>query len=1275
VRTLLGGELTQAQSFDSDYSVKLEVQNGSGTWIDVGAALGKAWIVNASGGETVDTPVAEATFTLVQQIGSASLSPLMAGSALNVDDAAAYSPLLNIGRLVRASTATMAHGAALDVAKYRQVFSGRIDAVEQTDAPRAVMAITIRCSDLGAWLMDTQIEVEGRQYGSAAGVPIGTVLQRIVDDNPDGSGIPVTLYDQSTNAFNVTDLAVGRVKVLEALRTTALDATGDDVRFRYDSAHVSRLTRINPDRSRATVDATFSANSYVLRQLDLSIANIRNAGKLPYTDAAGAPQQVTATDAASILKYRRRYFELASTPNITTALEANTLLGTVINDLSVPPGEAAAEIPYCWFVQLYDRYTFSANNRQYDSDQTFAVLGYQWSIENGRGSTTLTLAARVVGAYNEWQRRISTLPSVTPAILNFHFTETETTRTYTGTVVQGVDRVWVYERLVTAGASDLFPADGEPPSYVVTPDTLGAIGVTVQKPAQGKQLGLMFEPRTVTGATGDVRKSIVEAVPSALAGTIKAVVTNDTADLTLSIAGAASSWPVTVHVYEDNPLGAPIYQTTVSAATTIVGPADLTARALPQREVRRWFLKLTDVAGIESWSSTSADRDALPSGTVTPSDYKVAPSLACAYDDDTDAIRVTVPSGKTKTFSGLSGGGVATYTVGDALDDASFESVMARGETRGVYLVEYLGGGDYLTMFTGPLHGQTAAGPSLEVTQTRGSTTDSLAYTAPTGTVELSINGGAFSTAPASPIVVTRPAAGAASLTYTFRLTIEGQTVTESVDVLAIDADTNTVTPDLTAPQSVPTTTTTAFTPVTSNPSGGTAPSLFVTLRGTTGSGSVSGALADGVETAITSGEVITANRPAFGTTVQASADFRSVIGSGGTARIVRTILNQVKTTFGPSLDVVATPGSSSYSLAYTGSGGTVELSISGGSYSTAPASPIVVTRPSAGSTPLDYTFRIAADGQTVTDSVTIPAIDQDTNTVTPDLAVTPSSPTATTQAFTPTASNPSGGTAPSLFVTLRGTTGSGATSGALADGVEHTLVSGEVVTVNRPAFGTSAQASVSFRATIGSNGTETVQRTILNQVRVDFGPSLVVTPTPSGASYSIAYSGTYDTLLLSIDGGTYSAPAASPIIVSRGAADKTYTFKATRDSLDVTVPVTIPAALPPTAVIDTIYQSAVNYTTNEITIGWTFTGTLGSGAFDLLRVKTVGSSPDLSGTPTNLGTTTGSSPRTMIDTVSEDIISTTGPKYTYSYLVRVLDQFGTVVRTSTWLSLTFSTF
>lgn len=404
MRALLAGELAQAQSFYSDVHVKLEVQNGSGTWIDVGASLGKNWIVNASWGEVVDTPVSGATFTLIQQIGTASLSPLMSASALNVNDAGAYSPLLDVGRLVRASTATMAQGVALDTTKYRRIFDGRIDEVDQADETTDPLTIAIRCSDLGAWLQDLQIETSGIQYGTKpTGTALETVIQNIINANIPSGEPAVTLLKQSASVFAVTHWLQGDTKLLEALTTIVRDSTGEDIRYRYDATHASRLTWFNPDRNRTTVDATFTGPQYVLSRLNLAIRDIRNDGAMSYGSGVA-----TATSASSKAKYRRRFFRLEATDSITTLADAQKVIDAVVNDLSAPPGEASGQLlGYFWPVQLYDRYTFAANARQYDTDQTFAVMGYQHMIENGRGTTVLTLTARIVGAYAAWLPKIA----------------------------------------------------------------------------------------------------------------------------------------------------------------------------------------------------------------------------------------------------------------------------------------------------------------------------------------------------------------------------------------------------------------------------------------------------------------------------------------------------------------------------------------------------------------------------------------------------------------------------------------------------------------------------------------------------------------------------------------------------------------------------------------------------------------------------------------------------------------------------------------------------
>ena len=449
MRTVLAGEVALSQEETSEHYVKLEVQNGSGTWIDVGKALGSDWIVNATFNEHIDTPIAQATFTLALKVGDASLAPLMIASVLNVDDADDYAPLLNIGRLVRVSTATMARGVTLDVSKYRKQFDGRIDDVQLREDSEGHGTVVLPCSDLGAWLMDMQIRTEGVEYGNEDTPPaLLTVLQNVLDAQIPSGEPAVTVVKSSGSSFAVTTWNQGATKTLEALRTLVLDSVGEDLRYRYDSSHISQLMWFDPDRTRVTVDATFTADQYTVQSLDLSLRNIRNVGEMPYTDAAtGLTGVVTSinTESAAATMYRERFFRLPESRLLTTEAEAQTVLDIVTDDVAFPPAEAIIHVPYCWWVQLYDRYTFEANNRQYDEDQTFAVVGYQKVIENGRGSTALTVTARVVGAYAEWQRRISGAVKPEMRVVNFREVSRTATTVTIGWESSGViSQFWLY---------------------------------------------------------------------------------------------------------------------------------------------------------------------------------------------------------------------------------------------------------------------------------------------------------------------------------------------------------------------------------------------------------------------------------------------------------------------------------------------------------------------------------------------------------------------------------------------------------------------------------------------------------------------------------------------------------------------------------------------------------------------------------------------------------------------------------------------------------------
>jgi hypothetical protein len=160
------------------------------------------------------------------------------------------------------------------------------------------------------------------------------------------------------------------------------------------------------------------------------------------------------------------------------------------------------------------------------------------------------------------------------------------------------------------------------------------------------------------------------------------------------------------------------------------------------------------------------------------------------------------------------------------------------------------------------------------------------------------------------------------------------------------------------------------------------------------------------------------------------------------------------------------------------------------------------------------------------------------------------------------TAANPTGGVAPTITVETHGTSWE---FGGIPGGVPHAagtpvaVVNGASVGVYRPAFDTTAQAMVTFRATLPGGGSATIQRTVQNQVKTSFGPSAEVTATPGPTHYSIAYVVHRGTMLLSINGGTPAAPPASPISVPRTTADQTYTFLCTADGVTTPYPVSIP--------------------------------------------------------------------------------------------------------------------
>lgn len=410
-RTRLGGRSVA-------YFSRIEVRNETGTWVNLqhlgdGSSGYYDWVLDCTWSADIDTPIAQGVLTLMrEQVGGPtllSLAPFMTASTINVDDLSAYSPLIHPGRGIRISIAVMAGGTTTAPAHpgsdWIVVFEGRLDDPEW--GPGSTIVVPFR--DLGALLADVMIE-ETRQYGTTAGAPLEDVITQIFEDNgifglspalPDGSPLwMLRPYEQS------------RVNVFEACRTLALQI-GWDLRYRWNG-NTPQLQLYDPGRTKtftnlATGFAITPAEYTRVTKMTIGDANVRNVGKLKYTDAiTGLRAEVTAIDTASINTFNgRRYIELseASTSNIDTAAEAQAMIDAVIADLSTPFADHGIASFFLWPLELNDLLQFAANDVHYDAAQTYAIVGMSHRLRKGHITSELLTRGKPAGGYMTWINR------------------------------------------------------------------------------------------------------------------------------------------------------------------------------------------------------------------------------------------------------------------------------------------------------------------------------------------------------------------------------------------------------------------------------------------------------------------------------------------------------------------------------------------------------------------------------------------------------------------------------------------------------------------------------------------------------------------------------------------------------------------------------------------------------------------------------------------------------------------------------------------------------
>jgi hypothetical protein len=341
-----------------------------------------------------------------------------------------------------------------------------------------------------------------------------------------------------------------------------------------------------------------------------------------------------------------------------------------------------------------------------------------------------------------------------------------TQRTYDVTAGDAVDTLFVHHRLWPVGTAgdpfDFATDTGE--LIIVRPDPLdGHFRFTLVHPARDAQRFAILVARSsgvlLTGSK-EVFKITLDPAAPAMDAKMHAAVTNGTADISVDVTAGISDWPVHVEIFEGSPTGTPLVETDTFGPITLepIGYPALGGRDLPLRELLQWWTILTNVAGERAtFGPEAADRDPLPTGYIQIEQNRTDAKIRMVFDDDTDTIRVTVPNGKTKTWDAAAldlAGSPVVYTVGDLLDDATTESALGVDEKRGTYLVEYQGGGVWVTVappfiLAGPL-----SVVSMVVTVTPGPTSYSIVWSG--AGVTVNIDGGGYGTPSPSPIVVTR---------------------------------------------------------------------------------------------------------------------------------------------------------------------------------------------------------------------------------------------------------------------------------------------------------------------------------------------------------------------------------------------------------------------------------------------------------------------------------------------------------------------------------------
>lgn len=404
-KTALDTALQGVELGSTKTHMRVEIdRSGAGTdWVEISDFEGSDFMRGAIHGEDIDGEGESLDLSCHLNLlrPEFSLAPGMTGSLLN-----SGGTLVQPYRPVRMFTTTVASNGDASEGTEKHVFSGRI---MDHDISGRDNTIGITCRGKQGVPMDTVIEKE-ITYGSIA--PTGStpqledVIQSIVTKWLPGTELLYSETGSVATPFAVADatgLAIREYNQQRMLVWPAIQQLNAiiayNLRYQFLESDVNDfvLMLTQPNRAASVADITLDP---LLGQCSIvgdghDIHRIRNHIVISYVENGQTRKSVFATDAASVTKYGRRYFEFAasSTDQLDTEAEAQTMADDSLSDLSEPLTVMSVQSPYLWYLQLGDMMAVGPDNVHTDTTTTHAVISRRNTIaQDGPAKTDVIIS-------------------------------------------------------------------------------------------------------------------------------------------------------------------------------------------------------------------------------------------------------------------------------------------------------------------------------------------------------------------------------------------------------------------------------------------------------------------------------------------------------------------------------------------------------------------------------------------------------------------------------------------------------------------------------------------------------------------------------------------------------------------------------------------------------------------------------------------------------------------------------------------------------------------